>query len=190
MSGGGSRGESEGGSGGGSGRENQVEPSVQPHWLRFDTAGVIINGVIPIHPDALPEQKVSSTPKPINSPPDQPLLLFPSSPPSPPSLPSPPSPPSPPRPLLQGGRKDAVVNSEKQLDLDPQPNNVATARPPPLQQAGRPLVSSPDRLSTRLVSPPMVTIDKIFKLAARNFWQKKKTKTIRGNDRYLTYMYM
>ena len=36
--------------------ENAPMTLVQPHWLRFDTSGVIIDGVIPVHPDALPGQ--------------------------------------------------------------------------------------------------------------------------------------
>ena len=68
-SGGGSEGGSGEGSGGGRGGENEAKPSVQPNRLRFDTAGVIINGVIPVHPDALPGQKVGDISKHLKSPP-------------------------------------------------------------------------------------------------------------------------
>ena len=77
RSGGGSEGGSGEGSGGGRGGENEAKPSVQPNRLRFDTAGVIINGVIPIHPDALPGQKVGDISKHLKSPPGiNPSLLL------------------------------------------------------------------------------------------------------------------
>jgi len=40
--------------------ENAPMALVQPHWLRFDTSGVIIDGVIPVHPDALLDSLVNS----------------------------------------------------------------------------------------------------------------------------------
>ena len=45
--------------------ENAPMTLVQPHWLRFDTSGVIIDGVIPVLPDALPGQpcKVRAAPE-------------------------------------------------------------------------------------------------------------------------------
>ena len=51
--------------GGGEGVESAARTSVQPHWLRLDTTGVIIDGVIPDHPDTLPGQpcKVSAAPE-------------------------------------------------------------------------------------------------------------------------------